>query len=206
MSNHLNEIIERHNSVANLQVVFVDIEKYSQRRTQSQVAVIECFTKHLKAALSTISANYVQYAQRNNINMSADIVRIPTGDGAAIVFSFDGLHDIHLTFALALLQEVHASNIASPCDRFETDGWCNCHTNYYLRTGINEGRGIIFQDINGSYNAAGAVLNNAARVMGRGDRQQVLFTESAYEQIVDMIYDDNLADRYQTNTNVAFKH
>ena len=33
-SPHLQDIMDRHNQIANTQVVFVDIEAYSKRRTQ----------------------------------------------------------------------------------------------------------------------------------------------------------------------------
>jgi hypothetical protein len=44
---HLDEIINRQNQIANLQVVFADVEKYSKRRTQAQVSVIRSFTQSL---------------------------------------------------------------------------------------------------------------------------------------------------------------
>jgi class 3 adenylate cyclase len=187
-------------------VVFVDIEKYSQRRTQNQAAIVAAFTQHLRQALQKVSAQYVSYAETNDINMASDIIRLPTGDGVALVFSFDGLHDIHLQFALGLLGEIDAANEAMPCTTFAAQGWCNCHPKYVVRTGISEGRGVVFRDMNDNYNAAGEVLNSAARVMGLGDGQQILFTKPAYEQIVDMVDDVTLADRFTAYENVRIKH
>ena len=98
-SQHLTDIMAQHNQIANMQVVFVDVEKYSKRRTLTQIQVVDALTHCLKAALAGISEKYVEYAQANSLNFKTDIIRLPTGDGAAIVFTFDGLHDIHLEFA-----------------------------------------------------------------------------------------------------------
>ena len=97
-SEHLNQIMSKHNRIANLQVVFVDIEKYSKRRTITQTEVIDRFTEILLQALVKTSKEYVQYAQANGVNFKTDIITIPTGDGAAIVFAFDRLHPF--TFSL----------------------------------------------------------------------------------------------------------
>jgi hypothetical protein len=137
---HLDEIINRHNQIANAQVVFVDIEKYSKRRTQSQIAVINSFTACLEGALAETARQYVEYTQNNNINLQTDIIKIPTGDGAALGFTFDGLHDIHLNFARSLLKGAYDRRAGEVCDRFNEDGWCNCHAYFNLRVGISEGK------------------------------------------------------------------
>lgn len=95
-SKHLNAILTRHNRTANLQVVFVDIVKYSKRRTLTQTEVIDQFTACLTRALKALARDHIDYAQANQLNFSTDVIVIPTGDGAAVLFSFDGLHDAHL--------------------------------------------------------------------------------------------------------------
>lgn len=206
VSKHLDQIIDKHDHIANLQVAFVDIEKYSQRRTLTQTAVIDRFMKCLANALEKVSQQYVSYAQTNDVNFQNDIVKLPTGDGAAVAFSFDGIHDIHLTFAKALLQEIEALNQTTPCDKFSEQGWCNCHPNFGVRIGISEGRGIVYKDINSNYNVAGSVVNSAARVMNAGDRNQILFTDDAHDQIVDMVDDPDLVDRFRVFRDVRIKH
>ena len=205
-SQHLEKIIGKHNRTANLQVVFVDIEKYSRRRSLMQIEVIDRFTGILKNALIETSKQYLDYAQNNNSNFQTDVIAIPTGDGAAFVFSFDGLADIHLSFAKKLLSLIHQANTTNECERFETQGWCNCHPNFFLRVGISEGKGIIFKDVNGNYNVAGEVMNMASRVMGLGDRNHVIFTDESFRNIIDMVDDANLVDRFLDYQDVDVKH
>ena len=75
-----------------------------------------------------------------------------------------------------------------------------------MRVGISEGKGIIYKDVNGNYNVAGSVINLASRVMGLVDRSQIAFTEEAYRQLIDLIDDPNLSDRFIEFTNVRMKH
>src|SRR5205823_2691867 len=109
-STHLENIIKNHNNIANIQVFFIDIEKYSKRRTATQSLIINSFIECLRKSLRDISKEYVYYTQNNNINLQRDIIIIPTGDGAAIVFSFDGLHDIHLKFSTIFLRHINDHN------------------------------------------------------------------------------------------------
>jgi hypothetical protein len=206
ISPHLDRIISTHNRSANLQVVFVDIEKYSKRRSLTQIGVIDSFTNAVKESLKETSKEFVDYTQKNNINFQTDIIQIPTGDGAAIVFSFEGLPDIHLHFATKLLQNIHDHNIEYSCSKFNEHGWCNCHENYHVRIGVSEDRGIIYRDLNDNYNVAGNVINMAARVMGLADRSQILFTSEAFRQIVDMVDDTDLVDKFKEYKNIVVKH
>lgn len=206
VSRHLSEIMDRHNRIATLQVVFTDVEKYSRRRTQSQIAVIDSLTKCMKQALSSVSKTYLEYAQSNNVNFQTDIISLPTGDGAATVFTFDGLHDVHLTFALALLESVHELQNSDPCAKFIEEGWCNCHPYFNLRIGLSEGKGIVFKDLRDQYNVAGSVVNMAARVMGLADRNQIMFTEEAHHQIVDMVDNPHLVDLFAEFRDIDLKH
>lgn len=205
-SKHLERIMAKHNRVANLQVVFADVEKYSQRRTLTQTEVIDRFTNCLGNALKSTAKEFVEYAQANDINFQTDIITLPTGDGAAIVFTFDGLHDIHLYFAKQLLKEIYEANGTTPCDKYNEQGWCNCHSNLGVRIGISEGRGIVYKDINGNFNVAGGVINLAARVMGQADRDQIIFTKDAFKQIIDMVDDPDLVDRFAEFRNIKIKH
>ena len=205
-SKHLDEIMEKHNRIANVQVVFVDIEKYSQRRTPVQIEVVDQLTAALREAHAAISKDYIEYAQANNLNFQEDIILIPTGDGAAIVFTFDGLHDIHLKFAKHLLKTSDSRSITSPCAKFKAEAWCNCHSYFNLRVGISEGKAIIYKDVNGGYNVAGGVMNMASRVMGLAERNQIMFTADAHKQIVDMVDDSKLASHFVEYKYVNIKH
>lgn len=206
MSKHLASIMEQHNRIANLQVVFLDVEKYSCRRTLTQIQVVDELTACLKHAFSTISKRYVEYAQANSINFQTDVIRLPTGDGAAIVFSFDGLHDIHLHFALAALKFAHEKSSENLCVKFQNDGWCNCHSNFNITVGISEGRGVIYKDLNSNFNVAGSVINMAARMGCIAERNQIIFTEDAYHQIIDMVDDPHLVDHFVAFPGIKIKH
>jgi class 3 adenylate cyclase len=205
-SEHLEGIVARHERVANVQVVFADVESYSKRRTQNQIAVIDAFAGCLRTALQSVATRYITYAQANNVNFATDLIKLPTGDGAAIAFSFDGLHDAHLTLATELLKEAHSRQAKDPCEKFLANSWCNCHPHFNLRIGISEGKGIIFRDINDGYNLAGSVINLASRVMSKMDRAQIAFTDIAYKQIIDMVEDPDLVDHFRGYAGVRIKH
>jgi class 3 adenylate cyclase len=198
--------MEKHQRTANLQVVFVDIEKYSQRRTLTQIDVVDNFTSSLREAFSDISKRCLEYAQANDLNFQKDIIVLPTGDGSAVVFSFDGLHDIHLEFAKMLLANTYAKNQKEQCERFNQEGWCNCHPHFNLRVGVSEGKGIVYRDVNDCYNVAGSVVNMASRVMSIAERNQILFTSDAYAMIVDMVDDPKMVDHFVEFSNVDIKH
>lgn len=205
-SPHLSQIMDKHNRIANLQVVFADVENYSKRRTLTQIAVIDALTTSMKQALASVSKKYIEYTQANNLNFQTDIISLPTGDGAATVFSFDGLHDVHLSFALSLLESAHRPFEKDPCPKFTEEGWCNCHPYFNLCIGISEGKGVVFKDLRDEFNVAGAVVNMAARLMGLADRNQILFTEDAYNQIIDMVDDPHLVDSFVEFSDIELKH
>lgn len=205
-SKHLNRILNQKNRTASVQIVFVDIVKYSKRRTQLQVAVIDRFTECVRMALDATAKQYIDYIQQNEVNFYADTIKVPTGDGVALGFSFDGLHRVHLDFSLNLLREVVAQGEKENCDKFAIDGWCNCHSIFGIRIGISDGKAVIYKDLNGSYNVAGNVINMAARIMAMGDAGTVLFTQEAYKQLIDMVDDPTLVDRFAGYCGIKIKH
>lgn len=205
-SEYIENIISRQNRTANIKVVFTDVQSYSKRRSQAQIAVVDAFMECLNKALKVTSQKYIEYAQSNNINFQTDIIALPSGDGAAIIFPFEGLHDIHLFFASRLLEEVKKNNDNANCEKFNENDWCNCHNAFNLCIGISEGKGILYKDINDSYNIAGNAINLAARVMGQAEKNQIIFTEDAYRQIIDMVDDPNLDEKFREFIGVSIKH
>lgn len=182
----LERAIANNNGIVNLQVVFVDIEKYSARSAVTQAGVIEVFTGCLRDALrqlTSISGELANHVGKNaGLSLEADVVKLPTGDGALVAFPYDAVADLHLGFAKRLLEEVDRKRV--PCGDFQADGWCNCHpSNFGLRVGISSGVSIVYKDINDNYNVAGGVVNLAARVMDVGDSGQIIFTDSAHETL-----------------------
>jgi Adenylate and Guanylate cyclase catalytic domain len=204
-SNHLASIIEKQNRISTMLVVFVDVEKYSRRRTVNQISVVDALTTCLKTALAEVSKKYITYAQANDLNFETDIIKLPTGDGAAIIFPFEGLHNIHLEFSRLLLQTVKKFNDINVCEKFNANGWCNCHSNFNLTIGVSEGKGIIYTDLNNNYNVAGGVINLAARAMSSADRNQIILTEEAYNQLIEMDENTQLVDKFLT-FEVTIKH
>lgn len=205
-STHLKGIYDTKKGALNLQIVFSDIVDYSKRKSTIQKKVIDNFTELNQSALENLSKNYIKYAQENEINISNDIIKIPTGDGLALIFLFEGLHTIHLDFAGLLLEKVHEHNISNNCERFIEQGWCNCHDNFDLRIGLSEGKGIIYTDINKNYNVAGNVINMASRVMNMGDSNSILITEETYKNIIDMTSDVTLEDDFEFFEEIKIKH
>ena len=205
-SPHLNDILDSIKGPINTAVVFMDIVDYSKRKSTIQKKVIDNFTKISTDGLQAISQKYIEYAQDNNVNFSSDIIKIPTGDGLAVVFTFEGLQFIHLDFAKAILEKNYEHNTKDNCERFNEHSWCNCHDNFNLRIGISEGKGIIFKDINGNYNVAGTTINIAARVMQKGDSNTILLTEEAYDSIIDMTEDTTLEEDFKIFKNIKVKH
>lgn len=206
MTTHLENIVRNHESVTNLKIVFVDIEKYSRRKTKIQKEIIRIFSQFLTDAFTEISREFVEYAQHNNLNLRDDSIILPTGDGAAIAFPFDGLHDIHLKYALAILRRVHNHNNQISCRQFSDAGYCNDHTHFNIRIGISQGDGLIYRDVNERYNVAGGVINMAARVMDQADRNQIVFTSEAHNMYIDMIDKPNIDELFVRYSEVRLKH
>jgi hypothetical protein len=89
---------------------------------------------------------------------------------------------------------------------FSENGWCNCHDFFDIRIGVADGKAIVFKDINGNYNVAGNPVNVASRVMGLADRQQILITEEAYKNLIDMTEDTTLESRFISHGIMEVKH
>ncbi len=73
------------------------------------------------------------------------------------------------------------------CEKFNSFGWCNCHNKFNVKIGISEGRGIIYKDFNQNYNLAGSMINMASRLLSEANRNQILLTQEAYKQIIDLV-------------------
>ena len=92
-SSLLDSILERQNRATNLKVVFVDVASYSKRRSQSQAAVIDAFMQCLETARKNTAREFTDYCEQNKVNFVDDVIFLPSGDGAAICFPFEGVHD-----------------------------------------------------------------------------------------------------------------
>jgi hypothetical protein len=202
----LDAILEKHNRTASLKVVFANIQAYSKRRSQTQAEVVDAFTLCLKEALNRVSQQYFECAQDKGYNFQEDVIAIPSGDGAAVAFPFEALSSVHLDFAKGLLDVVHSHNKAIGCEKFVEQGWCNCHSAFNLSVGVSDGQGIIYRDVNGNYNVAGNVINMAACVMQLAGPGRIIFTEEAYNQIIDMVDNPYLDENFRMFENIGIKH
>jgi class 3 adenylate cyclase len=206
MSKHLDDIIAKHHGATNVMVVFLDVIKYSMRKSVMQQRIITAFNEVLQQSCDEMSRHYAPDAQKMDVNFLNDIIKIPTGDGAAIVFAFDGLQNIHLHFAISFLDFAVSKRQNVECPIFSEHGWCNCHNFFDVRIGISDGKGIVFKDINSNYNFAGNPINFASRVMGLGDRRQILLTEEAYKNMIDMTEDTALENKFTAHGQMEVKH
>lgn len=206
-SEYLDNIIsnQNKNQIHTFQIVVVDVKQYSKRRSQNQVKVVKAFMDALKKAKDIVSKQYLDFAQSNGRNFKTDIIVLPTGDGAAVGFPF-GIHDIHLVFARQLLKTISEHNSIEQCEKFKDNGWCNCHPFFNVRVGIDEGKAILYKDLNENYNITGNVISMASRVMDCGDAGHILMTEGAYEQLVEMTEDPHLDDNFRKYEGVKIKH
>lgn len=206
MSVFLDKILNEKNRATSLKVVFVDVIKYSKRRSLTQAQVVDAFMECLESARTETAKLYVKYSEDNKSSFKDDVIFLPTGDGAAICFPFEGLHDVHLSFAKEVLKSVGQHNAKFVCEKFAENSWCNCHANFNLRVGVADGRAILYKDINKNYNVAGTVINMAGRVMNLADDNQIIFTEEAYRELIDMVNDPVLDQNFKAFTNIKIKH
>lgn len=206
VSRHLDDVIKKYFGSTNVLVVFLDIVKYSKRTSRSQQNVINSFSSVLKTSLDEISSMYVKESQLQDLNLNSDIIRIPTGDGAAIVFAFGGHQSIHLDFATSFLKNCYSSRHDENCEKFTSQGWCNCHDFFDVRIGASEGRCIVYKDVNDNYNVAGNAINIASRIMSLCDKQTILFSDEAYKNLIDMAEDTTIENRFNKYSDIRIKH
>jgi sulfatase modifying factor 1 len=186
-SKYLAERMERSNAYCSMQIVFVDIVSYSKRRSHAQVGVIGKFMEAIESALKATAKHFVEDLQRIDVHLRPNIVLLPLGDGALIGFPFDAVPSMHMYFIASLLSIADGANRNFTCEHFTDEGWCDCHHGFLLRSGVSEGKLILYRDLNANFNVAGDPVNMAARVMALADANQVFFTAEAFNQIVELV-------------------
>ncbi|MGK7753473.1 MULTISPECIES: adenylate/guanylate cyclase domain-containing protein [unclassified Roseovarius] len=206
MTDYFEDIIKNKNQTIGAKVVFFDIVSYSKRRTQSQAMVINSMIECLDIARAETAKKYLHYSEKNSISFRDDVLFLPAGDGAAVCFPFEGLHDVHLFFAKELIKEVVTRRENNKCEKYEENGWCNCHANFALSIGVAEGKCVLYRDLNNRYNIAGNAINLAARVMGQADADQILFSDDAYWQLIDLVEDPHMDENFKRFSEVRIKH
>src|SRR5947207_6401505 len=155
-------------------VLFIDIVGYSKLSTNEQRAAVDELNEVVRAS-----------EQFQEAEAAGRLIKIPTGDGMALVF---------YTRPEAPVQ----------C-AVELSGTLKERPHLQLRMGVHSGpvSGVI--DVNGHVNLAGAGLNMAQRVMDCGDAGHILLSKrvaedlAEYEQWRSLLH--QLGDRKSTRLN-----
>src|SRR5882672_5500585 len=133
-------------------VLFIDIVGYSKLSINEQRAAIDELTQAVRTS-----------EQFQNAEAAARLIKIPTGDGMALVFYKSPEEPVECALEISrALKE---------------------HPKLQLRMGAHSGpvSGVI--DVNGQTNLAGAGLNTAQRVMACGDAGHVLLSRHVAEDL-----------------------
>src|SRR5437870_6552049 len=133
-------------------VLFIDIVGYSKLSINDQRAAIDELTQAVRAS-----------GQFQNAETGARLIKIPTGDGMALVFYKSPEEPVECALEISrALKE---------------------HPKLQLRMGAHSGpvSGVI--DVNGQANLAGAGLNTAQRVMACGDAGHILLSRHVAEDL-----------------------
>lgn len=201
----LDEIMSSSPEKARMQVVFVDIVKYSKRDDKCQLKFIKSFTEEIKSILYSITE---EYGKDNGIEPSIihhNVIKIPTGDGIAIGFPYPKLLSIHLDFATKLQHSIFIKNQKNHCEVFNKLGYCKCHPlNYSVRIGVDEGDSILYKDINKQFNLAGDVINMSSRLLSKIKGRQIGFSERAYKELFQ--FDQTCKCDFKLVKNRLIKH
>ncbi|HEY1241359.1 MAG TPA: adenylate/guanylate cyclase domain-containing protein [Bryobacteraceae bacterium] len=136
-------------------VLFMDIVGYSKFATDEQTRLIH---KLHKAVRNSPSFQQLQHGD--------DLIRLPAGDGMALVFFRDPV-------------------LAAKC-AMEIAAECKPDPQLLLRMGINSGPVYRVSDINSQTNVAGAGINDAQRVMSCAQDGQILLSKSTADVLLNL--------------------
>jgi len=128
-------------------VLFMDIVSYSKMPMD-----------HQKAVLGTLQSVVCAAPEFLQAQASQEMIRLPTGDGMALVFFGD-------------------AEAAARC-ALEITKALESHPEISLRMGLHSGRIYRVADINANENVAGGGINIAQRVMDCGDAGHILASQS----------------------------
>src|SRR6266550_2783727 len=133
-------------------VLFIDIVGYSKRSINDQHAAVEELNQIVRAS-----------KQFQKAEATSGLLKIPTGDGMALVF--------------------YTSPEAPAQCAFEISRALKEHPRLQLRMGIHSGPVSGIMDVNERANLAGAGINMAQRVMDCGDAGHILLSKRVAEDL-----------------------
>jgi class 3 adenylate cyclase len=141
--------------------IFLDVVQFSMRTAEDQSRIVHRLNSIVRESLGSHGIK------------EEDRILIPTGDGMCIALI--GLHqyDVHVRFALSILKSLHNYNAAT----------AKRARQFQIRIGINQNTDILVQDINNRTNIAGAGINDASRVMGQADGNQILVSRAVFDEL-----------------------
>src|SRR5438132_7124602 len=133
-------------------VLFIDIVGYSKLSINDQRAAIDELTQAVRTS-----------EQFQNAEAAARLLKIPTGDGMALVFYKSPEEPVECALEISRALKDHPK--------------------IRLRMGVHSGPVSCVIDVNGQANLAGAGLNMAQRVMGCGDAGHILLSKRVAEDL-----------------------
>src|SRR5207248_2788942 len=131
-------------------VLFIDIVGYSKLSINDQRAAIDELTQTVRTS-----------EQVQNAEAAARLIKIPTGDGMALVFYKSPEEPVECALEISRALKEHRQ----------------------LRMGVHSGPVSGMIDVNGQANLAGAGLNMAQRVMDCGDTGHILVSKRVADDL-----------------------
>src|SRR5881296_408858 len=139
-------------------VLFIDIVGYSKLSINEQRAAIDELTQAVRAS-----------EQFQNAEAAGRLIKIPTGDGMALVFYKSPEQPVECAVEITKELQKHFGSKEKPPLR--------------LRMGVHSGPVSAVIDVNERTNAAGAGMNIAQRVMDCGDAGHILLSKRVAEDL-----------------------
>jgi class 3 adenylate cyclase len=158
MESELNEVTRRYTKY-----IFLDVVQFSNRSAEAQTEIVSRLNEIVRKSLD---AAHIKYDN--------DTILIPTGDGVCVgLVGSDLSYDVHIRVALDILLLLDSTNQTTQ----------NETRRFQIRIGINQNTDILFTDINGRLNLAGAGINLASRIMDKADGMQILVSQAAFHEL-----------------------
>jgi class 3 adenylate cyclase len=133
-------------------VLFMDIVGYSHREMAAQRRLLEELQERVR-----------QTGEFQRVEASGELLRLPTGDGMALVFFRDPVAPVRCAMQLSEALQTHPE--------------------LKLRMGLHTGPVYRVRDINANINVSGGGINFAQRVMDCGDAGHILLSNAIWEYL-----------------------
>jgi len=142
--------------------IFLDVVGFSKRSAEAQSEIVKQLNAIVHAAL-----------RQGGVDGQNRIL-IPTGDGMCIALvSIHLPYDAHIQTALQILKLLNDRNKATQ----------EASRQFDVRIGVNQNTDILVQDVNDRSNIAGAGVNMASRIMDKADGNQILVSQTVYDEL-----------------------